>query len=142
MSQAVDEARFSGLENEVPVGAIVVLNEKIIGRGHNQCVRDSDPTAHAEIVAIRNACKAVNNYRLSNATLYVTLEPCVMCAGALVAARVSRVVFGAYDYKTGAAGSTCNLLESPMLNHQCTLVGGVSHDTCGDLLRKFFEQKR
>lgn len=127
---------------EVPVGACVVLNGELIGEGFNTPITDNDPSAHAELRAAKEAAAAVQNYRLINATLYVTLEPCSMCAGMLVHARVKRVVFGAKDAKTGAAGSVMNLLQHPALNHQLEVVSGVLADECANKLSDFFRKRR
>jgi tRNA(adenine34) deaminase len=142
MRRALDLARHAEQAGEVPVGALVVLNDEIIGEGWNQPIVSHDPTAHAEIVALRAAAARVKNYRLMDTTLYVTLEPCAMCAGAIVQARVARVVYGAADPKTGAAGGVFNLLESSSLNHRAQVTGGVLADECGAMLRKFFEARR
>ena len=142
MRRALDLARHAEQAGEVPVGALVVLNDEIIGEGWNQPIVSHDPTAHAEIVALRAAAARVKNYRLMDTTLYVTLEPCAMCAGAIVQARVARVVYGAADPKAGAAGSVFNLLESPALNHRAQITGGVLAEDCGAMLRKFFEARR
>jgi tRNA(adenine34) deaminase len=127
---------------EVPVGACVVLNGELIGEGFNTPITDNDPSAHAELRAVKEAAAAVQNYRLIDATLYVTLEPCSMCAGMLVHARVKRVVFGAKDAKTGAAGSVMNLLQHPALNHQLEAVSGVLADECANKLSDFFRKRR
>ena len=127
---------------EVPVGACVVLNGELIGEGFNTPITDNDPSAHAELRAVKEAAAAVQNYRLIDATLYVTLEPCSMCAGMLVHARVKRVVFGAKDVKTGAAGSVMNLLQHPALNHQLEVVSGVLADECANKLSDFFRKRR
>ena len=127
---------------EVPVGACVVLNGELIGEGFNTPITDNDPSAHAELRAVKEAAAAVQNYRLIDATLYVTLEPCSMCAGMLVDARVKRVVFGAKDAKTGAAGSVMNLLQHPALNHQLEVVSGVLADECANKLSDFFRKRR
>ena len=127
---------------EVPVGACVVLNGELIGGGFNTPITDNDPSAHAELRAVKEAAAAVQNYRLIDATLYVTLEPCSMCAGMLVHARVKRVVFGAKDAKTGAAGSVMNLLQHPALNHQLEVVSGVLADECANKLSDFFRKRR
>ena len=142
MRRALDLARHAEQAGEVPVGALVVLNDEIIGEGWNQPIVSHDPTAHAEIVALRAAAARVKNYRLMDTTLYVTLEPCAMCAGAIVQARVARVVYGAADPKTGAAGGVFNLLESSSLNHRAQVTGGVLAGECGAMLRKFFEARR
>ena len=127
---------------EVPVGACVVLNGELIGEGFNTPITDNDPSAHAELRAVKEAAAAVQNYRLIDATLYVTLEPCSMCAGMLVHARVKRVVFGAKDAKTGAAGSVMTLLQHPALNHQLEVVSGVLADECANKLSDFFRKRR
>lgn len=127
---------------EVPVGACVVLNGELLGEGFNTPITDNDPSAHAELRAVKEAAAAVQNYRLIDATLYVTLEPCSMCAGMLVHARVKRVVFGAKDAKTGAAGSVMNLLQHPALNHQLEVVSGVLADECANKLSDFFRKRR
>lgn len=127
---------------EVPVGACVVLNGELIGEGYNTPISDNDPSAHAELRAVKEAASKVQNYRLIDATLYVTLEPCSMCAGMLVHARVKRVVFGARDAKTGAAGSVMNLLQHPALNHQIEVVCGVLADECANKLSDFFRKRR
>ena len=128
---------------EVPVGAVLVDNANtILGCGYNQMIQGHDPSAHAEILAIRAAGQAVENYRLKDTTLYVTLEPCCMCAGAMVHARIQRLVFGAYDPKTGAAGSVFHLLASDQLNHQVSVAGGCLAEPCGALLKRFFKERR
>jgi len=127
---------------EVPVGACVVLNGELIGEGFNTPITDNDPSAHAELRAVKEAASKVQNYRLIDATLYVTLEPCSMCAGMLVHARVKRVVFGAKDAKTGAAGSVMNLLQHPALNHQLEIVSGVLAEECANKLSDFFRKRR
>ncbi len=142
MRRALDLARHAEQAGEVPVGALVVLNDEVIGEGWNQPIVSHDPTAHAEIVALRAAATRIRNYRLTDTTLYVTLEPCAMCAGAIVQARVARVVYGATDPKAGAAGSVFNLLESPSLNHRAQVMGGMLAEECGEMLRKFFEARR
>jgi tRNA(adenine34) deaminase len=142
MRRALDLARHAEQAGEVPVGALVVLNDEVIGEGWNQPIVSHDPTAHAEIVALRAAAMRMKNYRLTDATLYVTLEPCAMCAGAIVHARVARVVYGAADPKAGAAGSVFNLLESPSLNHRAQVTGSMLAKECGEMLRSFFEVRR
>ena len=142
MTEALAEARLAFQEGEVPVGAVVVLKDEIVGRGHNEPISQSDPTAHAEILALRKAARKTANYRLTGATLYVTLEPCAMCCGALVAARVERVVFGAEDPKAGAAVSLYRLLDDSRLNHQVAVAGGVLAEECSALLQQFFREKR
>jgi tRNA(adenine34) deaminase len=142
MRHALGLARRAQEEGEVPVGAVVVLEERIIGEGWNRPISASDPTAHAEVQAMRNASTALRNYRLLGTTLYVTLEPCAMCVGAMFHARVRRVVFGAADPKTGAAGSTVNLFEERRLNHHALVQGGVLAEECGALLSGFFASRR
>jgi len=142
MSQALQLAQRAGDHGEVPVGAVVVKDEKIIGRGWNQPIVSRDPSAHAEIVALREAALHLNNYRLPATTVYVTLEPCPMCAMAMVHARISRVVFATNDPRTGAAGSVFNLLESSKLNHQCEISTGVLQQPCAELLLEFFKARR
>ena len=142
MRRALELARHAEEAGEVPVGALVVLNDEIIGEGWNQPIVSHDPTAHAEIVALRAAAARVRNYRLSDAVLYVTLEPCAMCAGAMVHARIARVVYGAADPKSGAAGSIFSLLESSALNHRAQVIRGVLAEECGDMLRNFFASRR
>ena len=127
---------------EVPVGALIVADGTILGEGANAPIANNDPSAHAEIVALRAAAKALRNYRLPNTTLYCTLEPCAMCAGALIHARVQRVVFGAYDPKAGAAGSVFTILGTDQLNHQTAVQGGVLEAECAQLLSRFFRDKR
>ena len=135
-----EEAQASG---EVPVGALVLDSDgMLLGRGQNRVIRDHDPTAHAEIVALRAAGDAIGNYRLERSTLYVTLEPCAMCAGAMIHARIERLVFGAVDPKAGAVGSVLTVLNHPQLNHQIELTCGVLAEECGDLLRRFFQYRR
>ncbi len=142
MQSALAQARQARDADEVPVGAVVVLDDEIIGRAHNQPVARHDPSAHAEILAIRAAATAIGNHRLPDASLYVTLEPCIMCAGAILHARIARLVYGARDAKSGAAGSALNLLQSPFLNHQCKVIAGVEAKHCGELLREFFAERR
>ena len=142
MRRALAQAERAANANEVPVGAVVVLNDKIIGTGRNQPLGTHDPTAHAEVVALRDAAHNLQNYRLSGTTLYVTLEPCLMCAGAIIQARIERVVFGAFDEKAGAVGSTANLLQSPLANHQCRVTAGVLGDECTAVLEQFFIELR
>ncbi len=142
MHRALTLAAQAEAEGEVPVGALVVLNDEVIGEGWNRPIGSSDPTAHAEIVALRAAAARLGNYRLTGSTLYVTLEPCPMCAGAMVHARVARVVYGAADPVAGAAGSVFNLLQAPGLNHRAQIDGGVLADACGRQLKQFFQQRR
>ena len=142
MQHALALARRAQEEGEVPVGAVVVLDEKVIGEGWNRPVSASDPTAHAEVQAMRSAAQTLRNYRLLGSTLYVTLEPCAMCVGAMFHARIRRVVYGASDPKTGAAGSTVNLFEEKRLNHHALVQGGVLAEECGALLSAFFASRR
>ncbi|MDO8315713.1 MAG: tRNA adenosine(34) deaminase TadA [Rugosibacter sp.] len=142
MTEALNLAREAGAAGEVPVGAVVVLDGQIIGRGFNQPISRQDPTAHAEVVALRDAATRLGNYRLPGATLYVTLEPCMMCAGAMMHARLARVVFGAKDPKTGVAGSVLDLFGEARLNHHAEITGGVRAEECGQLLSSFFAARR
>ncbi len=142
MQLALAQARQARANGEVPVGAVVVQGDRVLGVGHNQSVGCSDPTAHAEVVALRAAAQALGNYRLDGCDLYVTLEPCAMCSGAMLHARLGRVVYGAADPKTGAAGSVVDLFKSRRLNHQTALEGGVLADECGALLADFFQHRR
>jgi tRNA(adenine34) deaminase len=142
MRRALAEAEIAGEVGEVPVGAVLVRNNEIIGSGVNRCIVESDPTAHAEIVAMRMAAQHENNYRLKGTTMYVTLEPCVMCVGAMLHARVGRLVFGAYDSKTGAAGSVFDLAHRRELNHRIEVNGGLMEEQCSEMLRLFFASRR
>ena len=142
MHRALELARHAEEMGEVPIGAVVVLNGEVVGEGWNRPIAANDPTAYAEIVALRAAVARMRNYRLPGATLYVTLEPCAMCAGAIVQARVARVVFGAPDPKAGAAGSVFNLLGSDRLNHRAEVTGGVLGEECGEMLKRFFQARR
>ncbi len=142
MRAAISAAKVAASVNEVPVGAVVVKNGEIIGAGLNRSIQDADPTAHAEVVAIRAAALAEKNYRLKGTTLYVTLEPCAMCVGAMIQARISRLVFGAYDAKAGAAGSVIDLCDNRQLNHQIEVNGGLLDEQCAGLLKRFFEVRR
>ena len=142
MGEAIALAREAGSRGEVPVGAVVVRDGAVIGRGGNAPIAASDPTAHAEIAAMRDAGRALGNYRLPGASLYVTIEPCAMCAGAILHARIARVVFGARDPKTGACGSVVDLFAEPRLNHHATVVEGVRAEECGALLSAFFAARR
>jgi len=142
MQYALNLARQAAAEEEVPVGAVLVRGDELLAEGWNQPIGNSDPTAHAEIQTLRAAAEKVGNYRLPGSTLYVTLEPCPMCAGAIVHARVERVVFGATDPRTGAGGTIFNLLQAPELNHRCEITAGVMAEECGDLLRSFFRERR
>lgn len=142
MAEALRLAREAGTMGEVPVGAVVVKDGEIIGRGFNAPISRQDPTAHAEIVALRDAARLTGNYRLPGCELFVTLEPCVMCSGAIIHARIARVVFGARDPKTGACGSVANLFDEPRLNFHATVTDGVLAAECGALLTNFFAAKR
>ena len=142
MQEALAEAESAAAAGEVPVGAIVLLNGEIIGRGQNRVLRDSDPTAHAEIVAMRAAARHLNNYRLTGSELYVTLEPCAMCAGAMIHARLGRLVYAAADPKAGAAGSVLEVINHPKLNHQMQVTAGVLAEPCAERLRAFFRERR
>ena len=142
MSMALGLALDASASGDVPVGALVVRNGEVIGRGANRTVRDQDPTAHAEILAIREAATALGSWRLEGCELVVTLEPCAMCAGAIVLARLDRVTFGAFDDKAGMAGSVGDLLRHPKLNHRPEVVAGVMAEDCATLLREFFSNRR
>ena len=142
MLQALDLAKLAAQADEVPVGAIVVKDGVIIGRGSNAPISSHDPTAHAEITAMRDAAKHLKNYRLVGCTLYVTLEPCAMCSGAIQHARIARLVFGANDPKTGACGSVVNLMAEAKLNHHTEITGGVMATECGATLSEFFKARR
>ena len=142
MRRALELAARAEAQGEVPVGALVVQGERVIGEGWNQPITLRDPTAHAEILALRAAAATLGDYRLGGTTLYVTLEPCPMCAAALVHARVSRLVFGAWDPRQGAAGSTFNLVAAREMNHRVDCFGGVLSDECGALLKRFFSSRR
>ncbi len=142
MSEALALAQRAAAEQEVPVGAVVVLDGEIIGRGSNKPIQTSDPTAHAEIQALREAARHCGNYRLPKATLVVTLEPCAMCAGAIIQSRLERLVFGAYDAKSGACGSVVDLFQGFGLNHHTTVVAGVMEEQCAEILKTFFRARR
>jgi tRNA(adenine34) deaminase len=142
MQQALQCAEFAARNHEVPVGAVLVSNNEIIGEGLNRPIGNCDPTAHAEIIALRDGAKKINNYRLLDSTLYVTLEPCIMCVGAIVHARVKRVVFGAYDPKAGAVTSVFKMSDATQLNHRVMYEGGVLAEQCGKLLVDFFRARR
>jgi tRNA(adenine34) deaminase len=142
MRQALDAARAAQSAGEVPVGAVLVQGDAVIATGANRPISGCDPTAHAEIEALRAGARALGTYRLNGATLYVTLEPCVMCASAIVHARVSRVVFGAWDLKAGAAGSTLDVFALPSMNHRVDVFGGVLLEECSQLLSGFFAARR
>jgi tRNA(adenine34) deaminase len=142
MQRALALAKTASQSDEVPVGAVLVLNEEIIGEGHNQPIQAKDPTAHAEMVALRAGATTLNNYRLVGGTLYVTLEPCLMCVGAMVHARIKRLVYGARDAKTGAIVSRMQALDLPFLNHRIDYQGDLLAPQCGALLSHFFQEKR
>jgi tRNA(adenine34) deaminase len=142
MRMALDLAREAEAAGEVPVGAVLVMDHKVAGRGRNAPIQRSDPTAHAEILALREACAAARNYRLEGAILYTTLEPCVMCAGALVAARIAKVVFGARDLRFGGVRSKFRLADSDVLNHQVEIEEGVLGAECAELMLRFFAERR
>ena len=142
MQAALADAAQAAEQDEIPVGAVVVTNGQVVATGHNETIAGNDPSGHAEIVALRAAAQQIGNHRLSDSTLYVTLEPCVMCVGAIAQARVTRVVFGAYDTKAGALGSVEDLSDSRALNHRFEVNGGLLADECGALLSEFFAGKR
>jgi len=142
MRAALDEARAAAEAGEVPIGAVAVMRGEIVARGQNRVLRDTDPTAHAEIVAMRAVAQDIGNYRLVDCQLFVTLEPCAMCAGAMIHARLGRLVYGAADPKTGAAGSVLAVLNHPKLNHLMEVTAGVLAEECGELLREFFRERR
>ena len=142
MRLALHEAQKSIEMNEVPVGAIIVMNGEVISKSHNKSISQNDPTSHAEINALRNAAEKIGNYRLTGATLYATLEPCAMCYGAIIHSRISRLVFGAYDPKTGVCGSSIKLHEQECFNHTPEIVGGVLEEDCSLILKYFFKERR
>jgi tRNA(adenine34) deaminase len=142
MQAALAEARFAAEAGEVPIGAVIVRGGAILARGQNRVLRDNDPTAHAEIVAIRKAATILSNYRLTGCSLFVTLEPCAMCAGAMIHARLDRLVYAAADPKAGACGSVLSVLNHPQLNHKMEVEQGILADEAGDLLRIFFRERR
>jgi tRNA(adenine34) deaminase len=142
MRAALEEALQAGLNNEVPVGAVVVLDGEIVGAGFNQPIGAHDPTAHAEIVALRAAARHVGNYRLTGSTIYVTIEPCQMCVGAMIHARVARVVYGTVEPKAGAIESAMRAHEHPALNHRMEAAGGVLEAECRDMIQRFFRERR
>ena len=142
MTQALELAEQAGRQGDVPVGALVVRHGEIVGRGYNRREQDSDPCAHAEVLALREAGRALDTWHLEDCELYVTLEPCTMCAGAIVSARIGRLVFGAWDAKAGAAGSVRDVVRDGRLNHQVEVLGGVCEDECATLLRRFFRSPR
>ena len=142
MQQAIEQARLAALAGEVPVGAVLVRDGQVISTGFDKPITNHDPSAHAEMLALRQAAEAEQNYRLPGTTLYVTLEPCTMCAGAMLHARVDRVVYGAPDPKTGAAGSVVDVFASKQINHQTSVNGGIMAEECGQLLKTFFKERR
>ena len=142
MDLALAEALIAESAGEVPVGAIVVADGAVVGRGFNQPISTNDPTAHAEVVALREAARTIGNYRLSTVTMYCTVEPCVMCAGAMIHARIARLVFGVPDPKAGAAGSIYNVLTDPRLNHRVEVLSGIRQSECASLLQDFFARRR
>jgi tRNA(adenine34) deaminase len=142
MQLALEQARLAGEAGEVPVGAVIVKNGHVLGHGQNRNLRDCDPTAHAEIVALRQAGARIGNHRLGGCVMYATVEPCAMCAGAMVHARLARLVYGASDPKAGAAGSVLQVLNHSRLNHQMEVTAGVLPDRCSEILQEFFRQKR
>lgn len=142
MRLALEQARAAAEAGEVPVGAVLFSGDRLLATGQNRVSRDHDPTAHAEVVAMRLAGQALGNYRLLDCTLYCTLEPCAMCAGAMIHARVGRLIFGALDPKAGAAGSVLSVLNHPQLNHQLAVQGEVLAEECGGMLRAFFQERR
>lgn len=142
MRAALEEAERARKSDEIPIGAIVTLNNKIIGRGFNSVIKNSDPTCHAEIMALRDASQFLNNYRLPQVNLYVTLEPCIMCLGAIFQARVKHVFFGAYDAKFHSCDPDQNLVNNQTINHHTSFVGGILEDECSALLKNYFKHKR
>jgi tRNA(adenine34) deaminase len=142
MLLAIEEAKLAMKENEIPVGSVLVKNEIVIAQAHNQSILNNDPTAHAEVQLLRKAGKHQKNYRLGGSTLYVTLEPCSMCFGAMIHARIQRIVFGALDPKTGACGSCIDLNKESFFNHKISITGGILDKECGELLKLFFKAKR
>lgn len=142
MQQALQQAHEATIAGEVPIGAVLVRDDQLLASGYNQPIGLCDPTAHAEMVVLRNAAKVLGNYRLLGTTLYVTLEPCAMCAAALIHARVERLVFGAYDARSGAVGSVLNLFDADYWNHRVAYTGGLMADESGNLLKAFFQQRR
>ena len=139
---ALEEASLAFAEGEVPVGAVITIGEEILAQSHNRSISMNDPIAHAEILAIRQAAEKIGNYRLVGASLYVTLEPCIMCSGAIIQARIGRVVYGADDPKTGGVVSLYNLLNDRRLNHTVTVSGGIKKKECAEILSRFFREKR
>lgn len=142
MSAALEQARLALAAGEVPVGAVLVVDDRVVARAFNQPIAANDPTAHAEVLVLREAARALGNYRLTEATVYVTVEPCLMCVGAMIHARVHEVVYGAAEPKTGALMSTLNALESPGLNHRFAVTAGVLENECRSIIQEFFRQRR
>ena len=142
MFEAIEEAKKASEMGEVPVGAVLTIDNKIVSRAHNSPINDNDPSSHAEMNAIRNYSKIQSNYRIHNATLYVTLEPCLMCYGAIIHSRISKIVFGAYDKKSGVCGSCLDLENSICLNHKPKIIGGVLSEECSKILKDFFKERR
>ena len=142
MRMALEEAELAFKKDEVPVGAVVVYEGKVLARGHNSPITRNDPSAHAEMLVLRQAAEIIGNYRLTGAELYVTLEPCIMCAGAIIQARLGRVVFGASDPKCGAVASLYEVLTDNRLNHQVAVTGGILKEECGEIISRFFREKR
>ena len=142
MQQAIEQAKLAAVAGEVPVGAVVVRNGEVISKAFNKPISTHDPSAHAEMLALRAAALSEENYRLPGTTVYVTLEPCAMCSGAMLHARVDRIVYGATDPKTGAAGSVLDIFSTKQINHQTHVQGGVMGDECGQILRDFFKERR
>ena len=142
MRHALRLAEHASTEGEVPVGAVLVKNGEVVGEGWNRPIAAHDPSAHAELVALRAAAAAMGNYRLLDTTLYVTLEPCVMCAGAIIHARLTRVIYGAGDPKTGAAGGAIDIFAAPFVNHRVAVQGGILVEECGEILTRFFKERR
>jgi tRNA(adenine34) deaminase len=142
MLMAIEEAEKAALEDEVPVGAVLSMEDEILAKNHNRTIQKNDPTAHAEILVLRNGAKRLGNYRLGGATLYVTKEPCVMCAGAMVHARIKRLVFGCSDSRMGAVGSVFNIASANELNHKVEVKSGIFAEKCSEILSNFFQDKR
>jgi tRNA(adenine34) deaminase len=142
MGHALEQARLAAAAGEVPVGAVIVRDGEIVGVGHNRTLLESDPTAHAEVVALRQAAVRLGNHRLGDCVMFATIEPCAMCAGAMIQARLARLVYGASDPKAGAAGSVLEVLNHPRLNHRMEVTSGVLADKCGEILLEFFRRKR
>lgn len=142
MEIAIEQAKLAIDQNEIPVGAVLVQNDRLISEAHNQPITNNDPTAHAEIQLLRKAGIQKNNYRLIGSTLYVTLEPCAMCFGAMIHARIERMVFGGYDYKSGVCGSSANLHKAKFFNHSIDVIGGILEKQCVELLQSFFQSRR